>query len=156
MGWVTPDELERSSATFLPREWNEHFAGLAPVERHAFSAELCRKVVASVGVRGDEVERAIAALADGEVSDDQLCSIRLLVEQFEREYDTLVGDDESKLSCRDPEIAAADRRMAAAWTLRCALEGDLSGVAYYAWAVLDDLPEIRRLAGMPRANQEPA
>jgi hypothetical protein len=78
------------------------------------------------------------------------------VDRFEREYDSLVGDDESKLSCRDPEIAAAYQRMAAAWALRCALEGDLSGLAYYAWAVLDDLAEIRRLAGMPQASQEPA
>jgi hypothetical protein len=62
----------------------------------------------------------------------------------------------SKLSCIDPEIAAAYRRMAAAWALQCALEGNLSGLAYYAWAVLDDLAEIRRLTSMPKANQEPA
>ena len=106
-------------------------------------------------VHGDAVEQAIAALAHDQVSEDRLRSIESLVEHFEREYDALVGDDESKLSCTDPEIAAAYRRMAAAWALRCALKGDLNGLAYYAWPVLDDLAEIRRLVGISQPNPEP-
>jgi hypothetical protein len=32
------------------------------------------------------------------------------------------------------------------------LEGDLSGAAYEAWFVLDDLAEIRTLAGMAQGH----
>jgi len=163
MGWFSRfkrrafrSRVEGVDGSFLPLEWNEHFASLTPDKRRAFAAELCRMVAAGADVGGEEIEQTIAALAHDQITEDRLCSIRSLVERFEREYDSLVGDDESNLSCRDPEIAAAYRRMAAAWALRCALEGDLSGLAYYAWAVLDDLAEIRRLADMPQANQEPA
>jgi hypothetical protein len=163
MGWLTRlkrrafrSRVEGVDGSFLPLEWNEHFARLSSAKRRAFAAELCRRVAAGADVGGEEVEQAIAALGHDQITEDRLRSIRSLVERFEREYDALVGDDESKLSCRDPEIAAAYQRMAAAWALRCALEGDLSGLAYYAWAVLDDLAEVRRLAGMPQASQESA
>jgi len=154
--WVFRYWVEGVDGSFLPLEWDKHFASLTPEKCRDFATDLCRKVVANVGVHEDEVERAIAAVAHNRVTEDRLHSIQSLVECLEREYDSLLGDDESKLSCIDPEIAAAYRRMAAAWALQCTLEGDLSGLAYYAWAVLDDLAEIRRLAGMPQATPESA
>jgi hypothetical protein len=67
-----------------------------------------------------------------------------------------VDGDESKRACTDTAVEVASRRMLAAWVLQCTLEGDLSGLTYYAWFVLEDLAESRRFAGMPLTNYESA
>jgi hypothetical protein len=146
--WAAREQIERVSGSFVRLEWDEHLGGLTLDERRAFAVNVCRAVVASGGLHGEDVEQAVTALARGQVTTDLLHSIRSLAERFEGEYDSLVAGDEVRLSCADPEIAAAFRRFVAATALQCALEGDLSGLAYEAWFVLDDLAEIRRLAGM--------
>ncbi len=102
-----------------------------------------------VPISGDEVERAMTAVASGRGSSEAVEPIRSLVNRLDDEYESLVDGDESKLSCTEPAIAAAFCKYAAARTLQYALEGDLSNMAYEAWFALDDLAEIRRLAGMP-------
>jgi hypothetical protein len=161
MGWLSrligqsdPKRAEHAGETFLPREWSEHFAGVTAAKRRAFATDLCRRVIASAGLRGVAVEQAMAALDHDQVPGDLLLSIQSLVQRLEGEYDSLMGGDESRLSCSDPEIDAAFRKYVAASALRCALEGDLSGAAYEAWFVLDDLAEIRRLAGMAQVTIE--
>jgi hypothetical protein len=153
--WATRDTVERVDDTFVPQEWVKHFGSLAPEERRAVATSICRKVLDTVAIDGDDVERAITAIASGLVGSDVLRPIRSLVERFEGEYDSVVGDDESKLSCSDPEIATAFIRARAAMTLQCALEGDLGEMAYEAWFVLDDLGEVRRLTGMPPLIRRP-
>jgi hypothetical protein len=151
--WAARERVERVSDTFVPHEWNDHLGGLTLDERRAFAVNVCRKVLATGGVQGEVVEPAIRALAHGQVTPDLLGSVRSLVERFEGEYDSLVGHDESKLLCTDPVINTAFVRAIAATALQCALEGNLSGMAYEAWFVLDDLDEIRRLAGMPQPKR---
>jgi hypothetical protein len=133
----------------VPSEWIEYFEGLSSEDRRAASLRVCRKVFATVSLPGEEVERAMTALADGQIGPDLLPAIRSLVERIECEYDSLVGDDEGKLLCVDPPIKDAFVRARAATALLNALEGDQERMAYEAWFVLDDLDEVRRLVGMP-------
>ena len=126
-----------------------------PEDRLGGSLRVCREVFATVPMPEEEVERAMTALADRQITPDLLRAIRSLVERIESEYDALVGGDEGKLSCSDPLVNDAFVRARAATALLCALEGDHDGMAYEAWFVLDDLDEVRRLVGMPAPVGEP-
>jgi hypothetical protein len=155
MGWLSRlkgrairDRVGRMNDAFVPRQWDEFFGGLAPDRRRAVASRVCREALAAASLNGEGVERARIALALGHVDSDLLQAIRSLVERLEGEYESLVGGDESKLSCADPVIDDAFVRARAATALRYALEGDLRRMVYEAWFVLDDLDEIRRLAGM--------
>jgi hypothetical protein len=150
---VGRDPSQRVKDSFLPREWDAYFGGLPPEQRRAASMCLCRKVLAAVSLPGGAIELALAALADGRLDPDLLGTVESLVERTESEYESLVGDDEAKLSCGDPVVAAAFRRTRAATALQCALQGDLTGMAYEAWFVLNDLDEVRMRVGMPLLQQ---
>jgi hypothetical protein len=141
--------------TFVPREWQEHFEALSPEDRLAASLRVCRKVFATVPMPEEEVERAMTALADRQITPDLRRAIRALVERIEGEYDALVGGDEGDLSCSDPLVNDAFVRARAATALLRALEGDQQAMAYEAWFVLDDLDEVRRLVRLSPAVGEP-
>lgn len=147
------DPVERLRESFLPREWDLYFGELMPEQRRAASVRLCLKVLAAASLDGEVIEQAIRALADGQTNQGLVAAVRAIVEQSEGEYDSLVGDDESKLSCADPVIADAFVRARAATALKCALEGDLPAMAYEAYFVLNDLDEVRRLVGIPTPHQ---
>ncbi len=156
MGWLSwlkeranRDRVGRANDTFVPREWDEHFRDLAPDRRRAAAWEVCRGVIAAASLRGGGVDRAITALEHGVVDPDIVREIGSLVDRFEGEYESLVGGDESKLTCTDPVVNAAFVRARAATALRCALEGNHERMAYEAWFVLDDLDEVRKFASMP-------
>src|SRR5262245_41730328 len=102
--WAIRDPVKRVNDTFVPREWDDYFGGLALDERRAVSARVCRKVLSTVSIRGEDVEQAITALTHGQVGPDLPSAIRSLVVRIEGEYESLVGDDESNLSCSDPVI----------------------------------------------------
>jgi hypothetical protein len=151
--WSSSNPGRGQKDSFLPLEWNEYFERLTEEQRRDACARLCRKVFAAVPLPGEPTERAIIALERGAVGPDLLELIRSVADQIEAEYDSLVGDDESNLSCTDPTVSDAFVRARAATALRCALEGDLAGMAYEAWFVLNDLDEIRKLVGMPVPNR---
>jgi len=146
------DPTQRVKDTFLSREWDDYFGGLTPEQRRAASARLCRKVLATVSLSGETIEQALTALADGQMDPDLLVAVGLIVERIEDEYQSLVGDDESMLQCADPVAADAFVRARAATALHCALQGDFRSMAYEAWFVLNDLDEVRRIAGMLLPN----
>lgn len=160
MGWVSRlrgavnrKPVEREANTFVPREWNEHFRSLTPEERRVVAAGVCRKVLDTAALQDEDAEQALSSLVRGQVDSDVLRSIHSRVERLEAEYESLVDDDESRLSCSEPEIGAAFVRARAATALQYALEGDLGQMAYEAWFVLNDLDELRRLAGMPPSHR---
>ena len=147
---VGSDTPQREADRFEPREWEEYFGGLTPEQRRAASARLCRRVIGDAALPVEAIEQAIAALTDGQHGRALLEAVQAVAERSEGEYESLVGDDESKLGGSDPVVAAAFVRARAATALLCALQGVLCCMAYEGWFVLNDLDEVRRLVGMPR------
>ena len=150
---ATSAAVDREHDSFVRGEWHEYFGRLTAQELQAASVRLCRKVLATVPIAGEEVERAMEALSSNYVSPELVSATRSIVERIESEYDALVGDDVDKLSCTDPRVDEAFVRARAATTLLNALEGNHKGMAYEAWFVLDDLDEVRSLVGLPACDR---
>ena len=125
---------------------------LSAEEQSAAASAICARVTETAARDEPVVAPAVLAIATGKEAAELLAAIRSLLDRCEREYEALLGEDEAKLSHTDEQVRAAFLRARAATAILNALDGDLARMAYEAWIVLEDLGELRRLAGVTIAE----
>jgi hypothetical protein len=127
---------------FVRAEWNSFFSGVDAQARSRGAAHLCAAVAAETGVQSAAIEDALRIIGAGTQDPDVLRKVQKLVDEFENRYEALVGDDEGRLSCQDPDVKRAFIQARAATAVMFALRGQFTEMAYEAVHAIDSEQKV--------------